>query len=147
MTEEHLEEAEKMSRLITQLRTELSAEKTTRSDVAIMCDRLRQKLYDAHAERDSLKVDLAEVRQILDGRDKDLQQCWKQQKELCKERDSLRAEVEMLRLRWQTGPIPEDGYYFYKKKPSHDADITYYLEGDNFENWMWAGPIPEPEEK
>jgi hypothetical protein len=56
------------------------------------------------------------------------------------------AEIERLKLKWQTGEPPEDGWYFVKN--CDGAVEVIYLEpsyGDHLMYSQWAGPILPPE--
>jgi HAMP domain-containing protein len=55
----------------------------------------------------------------------------------------LRGEVERMRLKWQTGPVPCPGGYLVRVKGMVDAK---YLFAGALIECEWAGPIPEPSE-
>lgn len=58
----------------------------------------------------------------------------------------LRAELEKRKLKWQTGRIPKDGWYFTRNK-YRDWKIWYAVAGEEWTDQSeWTGPIEPPEE-
>ena len=65
-----------------------------------------------------------------------------------KEWRELKAEVERLRLRWQTGPIPEDGDYLCDQH-MYGSKFNFFRKNDTNASLClkrWAGPIQPLEE-
>ena len=142
-------------------------DKATRSILPLWA---KDRIRELEQERDSLKAEVERMRQEL-ARSKDL---YKEQTaisaERCIERDKIRAdfdktytqknveidrlrtEVERLRLKWQTGPIPEDGIYRLRAMGSNQIGwlgecVSGSVPTDPLLRLLeWAGPIPESEE-
>lgn len=65
----------------------------------------------------------------------------------------LREELSALRLTWQTGKPPKDGWYWIVQMKELDPVLAYwkkdrfFIDGYADPHVKWAGPIPEPGEK
>lgn len=84
--------------------------------------------------------------------------------EVRRARDTLRARLEALTLRYSTQTPTRPGFYWLKKREDHepeivavqfdDGELRYFYAGVDqrytldhlsyFPNALWAGPIPEP---
>jgi len=110
-------------------------------------DRLRQ-------ERDSLRAEVARIKHMstveMMCENENVNAHVTEWENRCLKAE---AEVERLRLRWQTGPIPEDGIYRLRAIGSNqigwlDECVDRYIPTDPLLRLLeWAGPIPEPEEE
>jgi hypothetical protein len=61
---------------------------------------------------------------------------------------SLEAQLAATKLKWQKGKPPKDGWYWFRKPGVRGEWVAWHDCGRPIaEYFVWAGPIPEPEEE